>query len=403
MENKKTRIIFSIIFISIFFYALSLNSGSFLGMGKETDTTSESLFELKDVQTIFPEAGIYKNISPNRAEVYDNSGKKLGQILNSQPDCEKITGFAGPIPLLIGLDSNERVASITVMENHETPAFISRVLGTGILSKWQGQTASDAVSLNVDAVTGATMSSSCIIKTVRTRLANHAAISVKESEEQTKQQLIELTAWLFLIFSIFSYHPKSPIIKYRKTFLVISVLLPGFMLGRFFSIGLIRGWAIDGIPYSTQLYMTVVMALAIFLPIFTGRSYYCTWYCPFGAAQELCMYVTKKKFTPSPVWSRILSKIRPILVLVICGLIGFGYNIDAYQFEPFAAFLFKSASTFTLAFAIIILLLSMFVRKPWCTYCCPTGCFLEANRHVSQFNPKTIIVKAQPQPTQINK
>lgn len=395
MKTSLSKIITSLLFIGVYFYALSINSGSFLGSGKEPDPDEKvQTFTLKEIQLVMPEATSFTSPTLDRAIASNVSGYTTGQVLHTMPDCKDIRGFAGPIPMLIAIDENEKVASIAILENQETPAFINRVISTGILEKWTGKNASDAIAVEVDAVTGATYSSSAIIKSVRTKLAKHAAVTLKESEENTKQTLIELTAWLFLIFSIFCYHPKSPMIKYRKTFLVIAVLLPGILLGRFFSLGLIRGWAIDGIPYSTQLYMTVVMALAIFLPMFLGRSYYCTWYCPFGAAQELLVHLPNKKITPGPKLSKALHWIRPILVLTIVSLIVAGAKIDVYQFEPFSVFLFKSASTITLTLAIVILLLSIFIRKPWCTYCCPTGAFLEANRHISQFGPRSKAVIA---------
>lgn len=392
MKISFRRIITSLIFICVFFYALSINSGSFLGSGKDEEkdgTPKAQLFKLKDIQKVIPETTSFVCTTPDRAIVSDIDGDKIGQVLHTMPDCKDLRGFVGPIPMLIAIDSKGLVASFAILENQETPAFLNRVVSSDIFEKWTGKNASDAVEVEVDAVSGATYSSTCIIKSVKSKLAKHAAITLKEDEENLRQSLIELTAWLFLIFSLFCYHPKSPMIKYRKTFLLIAILIPGLLLGRFISLGLIRGWAIDGIPYSTQLYMTVLMALAIFLPLFLGRSYYCTWYCPFGAAQELLVHTPNKKFTPGPKISKALHLIRPVLVFTIVGLIIAGIKIDVYQFEPFSVFLFKSASTITIILAIVILLLSIFIRKPWCTYCCPTGAFLEANRHASFFGPRS--------------
>ena len=193
--------------------------------------------------------------------------------------------------MIIGIDLNDKITGIVTQQNSETPPFFKRVLDSGILDKWKNLVASEAIDLKVDAVTGATMSSSCIIKSFKTRITNYIDEVKKEKELQIKKYwdwTYETLAWIFMLISVLAYLPKSAIAKYRKTVLTLSVIIPGFILGRFVSLGLLKAWISDGIPYSTQIFMTVLVALAVFLPLIVGRAFYCIWYCPFGAAQELC-------------------------------------------------------------------------------------------------------------------
>ncbi|MBP5470012.1 MAG: 4Fe-4S binding protein [Candidatus Riflebacteria bacterium] len=231
------------------------------------------------------------------------------------------------------------------------------------------------------------MSSSCIIKSVKTRTANYIDEIAKEEAEKIKfykDCTFEILAWICLVLSLIAYYPKAPLGKYRKYLMFIFVLIPGFLLGRFVSLGLLKAWVSDGIPYSTQIFMTVLVVLAIFLPMITGRAFYCIWYCPFGSAQEVCGMITTKKYTPTGKTANILKKIRPVFLSIILLLILFGVNADIYQFEPFSAFLFKSASVVVLSLAIVFLILSIFMRRPWGNYFCPTGQFLENCRRKKQ-------------------
>ena len=349
--------------------------------GKKTGQAEEKdQFTLEGIKNIFPNASSYQKLSENRAIVFDDKNQKIGEALHTLPDCKDLKGFAGNIPMIIGIDLNDRIAGIITQKNQETPPFFHKVTESGLLDKWNNQLASEAANLKVDAVTGATMSSSCIINSVKARVTNHIDEVRKEKEQLIKKYwdwAYETLAWLFLVISVLAYLPKSAVAKYRKTVLTLSVIIPGFVLGRFVSLGLLKAWFSDGIPYSTQVFMTVLAGLAIFLPLFVGRAFYCVWYCPFGAAQELCGLISKKKYTPTGKTANILKKLRPVFLTVILLLILFGINVDIYQFEPFSAFMFKSASVVVLSLAIVFLILSIFIRRPWCNYCCPTGQFLE--------------------------
>ena len=347
---------------------------------KAGQTEEKDQFTLEEIKCIFPNASSYQKLSQNRTVVLDDKNQKIGEALHTLPDCKDLRGYAGNIPMIIGIDLNDKIAGILTQKNQETPPFFHKVTDSDLLDKWKNQLASEAVNLKVDAVTGATLSSSCIINSVKIRLTNHIDEVKKEKEELIKKYwdwTYETLAWLFLALSVLAYLPKSAVAKYRKTVLTLSVIIPGFILARFVSLGLLKAWFSDGIPYSTQIFMTVLVALAVLLPFITGRAFYCIWYCPFGAAQELCGNLTKKKYTPTGKTAKVLKMIRPVFLGIILLLIAFGASIDIYQFEPFSAFMFRSASIVVLSLAIVFLILSIFIRRPWCNYFCPTGQFLE--------------------------
>ena len=354
---------------------------------KKTEEAVKDQFTLDEVKSIFHDAASYKILKDNKAEVLNSNSQRIGFILHTLPDCSEFRGFAGNIPLVIGLNNNDAVVGIVAQKNSETQPFFKKVTDSGLLNKWNGKLASEAASLSVDAVTGATMSSSCIIKSVKTRIANNIEEISKEEAQKAKfykDLTYEILAWICLIISLLAYFKQSSFGKFRKPLIITFVLIPGFLLGRFVSLGLLKAWVSDGIPYTTQIFMTVLVFLAILLPMITGRAFYCIWYCPFGAVQEVFGMITEKKYTPTGKTANILKKLRPVILSIILLLVLFRVNVDIYQFEPFSAFMFKSASVLVLSLAIIFMILSIFVRRPWCNYCCPTGQFLENCRKKEQ-------------------
>ncbi len=78
-------------------------------------------------------------------------------------------GCFGPTPVIIHLDAQERVSKIEALPNGETPSYWSLVMEK-LSTVWNGLPASEAASLEVDAVTGATYSSEGLISNVRSGL-----------------------------------------------------------------------------------------------------------------------------------------------------------------------------------------------------------------------------------------
>ena len=78
-------------------------------------------------------------------------------------------GCFGPTPVIIHLDAQERVSKIEALPNGETPSYWSLVMEK-LSTVWNGLPATEAASLEVDAVIGATYSSEGLISNVRSGL-----------------------------------------------------------------------------------------------------------------------------------------------------------------------------------------------------------------------------------------
>ena len=86
-------------------------------------------------------------------------------IVDTTVPGEGIIGYRGQVPIQVYVVKG-RVADIVLGDNSETPRFIKRVYGI-ITPNWIGLRLKDAAKAEVDAVTGATLSSNALIENFR--------------------------------------------------------------------------------------------------------------------------------------------------------------------------------------------------------------------------------------------
>ena len=72
--------------------------------------------------------------------------------------------------LLIAFTPNQKILSVTLLENRETPSYLNRINEAGLLKSWNGLKAKKARKKKVDTVSGATYSSRSIIQTLQAAL-----------------------------------------------------------------------------------------------------------------------------------------------------------------------------------------------------------------------------------------
>ncbi len=382
MRSLLGKVYVTALFVVVLFI-ISIHEGRFLGCELDPQPPTETqqrAFGLEEAAKLLPGASFIEFQSEDEARVFASSGRKIGTLLHTQPMARHITGYGSWLPILIGINHENRITGLLLQKNDETPGFIKRLEKAGFFASWNGQNASDAVALPVDAVSRATMTSRATIESVRLRLAKYMELEQIRSQIDYRSVVAEAAGWAFLLLAFSGCFAASRLARYRKAFLAAAILLPGFMLGRFFSLELLYAWSINGIPVHNQLFLVIVVLLAVLIPLFSGRSWYCTWYCPYGAAQELLGYACSKKIDFTGRTGILLRHVRPAFLAIVALLLIIGYRFSLNSLEPFSAFLLSSASTSVVVLAIIFLLLSLIIRRPWCNYFCPSGQIVEMLR-----------------------
>ncbi len=293
-------------------------------------------------------------------------------VVNTTPLGKNIVGYGGRTPLKIHIKDGV-VTQVELLENNETPDFLERA--AVILDHWEGLRVADALTQEVDAVSGATYTSKALIGNMRKGLEYVLSSSVSSSfddefswEIEAKQIAALIVILMAAIIPIFLKDKR-----YRVIQLILNVVVIGFWCGTFVSYSLLTGLAANGI-HSVAAAVPVAMVLIAFVyPLLGRQNHYCTHICPLGSAQELAGMVTRKRLSTPAKTVQWLTNFKNVLWGVLLALLLTGIFTQWTDYELFSAFSFQSVSVVVTIVAVVFLILSVFVPRPYCRFVCPTG------------------------------
>ena len=350
---------------------------------------------LDDAKKNFPEADSLVLEDVNLYNVFDD-GNKIGTIVNTSPFSDEIYGYNSTTPLTIFLDENDRISEVEICENRETRGYLNKVINSGYLDLWDGLTPKEAATYNVDAVSGCTFTSIAVAQSLQIRMQD---LSKEKGKMAIDRKLLARQICIVLVTilaAICFFNPnKTKILRYVTLLLSIAIL--GFWTNSLLSLALFYNWMTNGISLAIQLPLLVIAVLAILLPLFTKKSFYCQYLCPFGAAQEFVggigLKVKGKRgqqttdnrqqtlFTKANIFN-FFAVLRKVILLTLLIIVALGVGLDLSVVEPFPIFNYQSIGFGVAIFAAVIIVASVFIKKPWCNYLCPTGTLLESFRRL---------------------
>lgn len=350
---------------------------------KENDEADESLpsIELSEIHDLFPDAQQLQLLDTSYFAVKDAENETVGSVLLSSPYSDGVKGYAGPTPLLIALDKEGKIMQVRILANRETPGFLKSVTNAGFFESWNGLTVDEALQKDVDAVSGATYSSRGIQNSLKARLAVVSRQSVAEATDNSALWP-NLCILLVVVIALVCFFNPQKTKTLRLITLLLSILILGFWRDAMMSLYLFYGWLTNGLSLATEWVLVLVALLAVMLPLFTGKAFYCTYLCPMGALQEMVGKACKKKVKMSNKLVTILLIIRKLYLLVILVLLALGIITNLVFFEPFSVFSVRSLTVFSVVFAVIILAASLFINRAWCRFLCPTGLLFDLVRRI---------------------
>lgn len=124
-----------------------------------------------EIVSAFPTAKSIKKEAKWTA-VYDAKKVLLGYAVYSKPASNGIKGYAGETPLMVALTPENKVKSVVLLANNETPGYLAQVVNSGLLKTWDGMKLKRAKKKTPDTVSGATYSSRSIIETFKAAIKN---------------------------------------------------------------------------------------------------------------------------------------------------------------------------------------------------------------------------------------
>ncbi len=124
--------------------------------------------------------------------------------------------------------------------------------------------------------------------------------------------------------------------------------------------------------YAIPLAVVLLFALPLLFTLLFGRGF-CAGVCPLGAIQDVVVIRPVKV----PVWVSNVLGLFPYLYLgVAVTLAAAGAGFLICRFDPFVGFFRLSATFPMLVFGIGLLVVGMFVGRPYCRFLCPYGVLL---------------------------
>ncbi len=150
------------------------------------------------------------------------------------------------------------------------------------------------------------------------------------------------------------------------------------------SIGAIQNVALGAADPSFAVPTGVVafFALPLVFTLFFGRTF-CAAVCPLGAVQEL----TAVRSLSVPRWLDHALGLVPFIYLgaaVIFAVSGTAFIICRY--DPFVAFFRLGGNADMLLFGSCVVLIGLFIGRPYCRYLCPYGAILSLLTRVSKWH-----------------
>ena len=323
-------------------------------------------------------------------KVFDANDQLPGYIFSSQDMAPEVRGFGGRINLAVYADERDgNLIGFNLIRSNETPSYLE------LLGKWNdtliGHHLFQSKSFaDIQAVTGATISSNAILSALQTAGQRFAAEVLGRPIEAGAEQLAHRANYLPDVHAkyLLAAFALALIVTHlggfwsRLVVLCLSLGIGGIWLNAQYSSDQIVNILSFHIPALALTGMFLFIIGIPFLVLIFGNLY-CGYICPFGAAQELISYVLPARFKP-PLSNDSMRKarfVKYIILLIVVTVFFASRNRTTLTADPLISVFglrlttvdFRSALLLIIAAALIG---SLFWPRFWCRYFCPAGAFL---------------------------
>ena len=327
-------------------------------------------------------------LSPGR----DGQPEPVGAVVSSADLATDVRGYAGAVPVLVGIAPDGTITGVALLPNHETPSYAARIEQGGFLRQFTGKKAADPLLLeeDIDGVTRATVTAAAVADGVRisARAAARDIHGLDVPAEPPRRAPIPLlgvgAVALTILLALASLLITAP--PMRWTALATSLAVLGFWQGTWLSAVSLANALLWRWPSPAHLPWYLLFGVAIVLAVF-WRNVYCARLCPFGALQELLHAMVPWRLAAAPDEDLRARNLRlAFLWLATVAVFVFGIA-EAADYEPFStAFDFQGGRP-RWALLGAVLLLALVRHRPWCRYFCPTGTCLQLLGRMRTHNP----------------
>ncbi|MEW5895554.1 MAG: FMN-binding protein [Candidatus Omnitrophota bacterium] len=321
-------------------------------------------------------------------QVFDKDHNLIGYYFFTSDIVTGVSGYAGPIHLVVVIDPNGKIITAQILQHHETPGltsslpdFMQQLIGKNIESPL-------TLSDDIDGISGATITSRAVLETI-----NQAATKVlpsllsrkiqNESINRTRilkpDKLLLIPALtLIFILAVVGCLKKNPILRWLT--LSSGFIIIGLITGNMLSLMHVAGTVLGQLPALTSQPDLYLLLFGAFITAFLLGRIYCSGICPFAFVEELLFHINKKLFkrTASPNlktdticrWIKYVS-----LILILSSSLWFAHS-GLGAIEVYLTVFNGTRSIGAWLLAAAVMGASFFYQRFWCKYLCPFGAVL---------------------------
>ena len=329
----------------------------------------------------------------NYFRVCDANDELNGYIFSSRDLAPEVRGFGGKMNLAVYVDAAGNLVNFHIIQSNETPAYLE------LLSQWrEGLNGRQLFRLqafaDVDAVTGATVSSKAILSALQ---ASGRKFATEILGQTVEPQLKEQTQWAGYLpdkhgIYLISAFVLALLVIYRGGFwsrlvvLCLNLVVGGIVLNAQYSseqIVTILSWQTPVVGLTGAFFLVVAVPLLVII----FGNIYCGYICPFGVAQELLGYVVPDRFKQPPVMEKMRKArfVKYVVLFVLIIVFFCSRDRTTLAADPLIGVFAGSATLYTISVVLIVAIAlfgSIFYTRFWCRYLCPVGAFLSLFNNV---------------------
>ncbi|MBU0897060.1 MAG: FMN-binding protein, partial [Candidatus Omnitrophica bacterium] len=324
--------------------------------------------------------GCFRQESPFPAYVCEaKEGKTF--TLESRNFAPGIRGFSGGINLAIKISPQGKIEEIKVIEHKESPFYVGGI--DKFLAQFKGRFLKEKFSLgnNVEATSGATITSTAIIDIV-----NEAALKVegklkekralapaKKAEQRINIGHSSVCLIFFTILAILIYMFFPHYLVLRRIYLFLVVIFLGFIFNLTFSFFHLANFLTFNLSIFKSPQM-LIYSIPLVLGLLFGQ-FWCGWLCPFGALGEI-LGNTPLSRRVSPQIDKKARYFKYFFLAMFIIIVCIRRDANLFRQEPLSVFFLKPFEIFKdKILTIVILFFSLFFLRFWCRYFCICGAF----------------------------
>ena len=289
-------------------------------------------------------------------------------------------GYGGILRTAVQFSSQGQIRQVYLVNHKETPSFVKRLKSRRFSEGFTGMNWEDILNNNdlPDGISGATFTCRALTEGVIT--ATHLFASEFLDIEDLPEQSSFVLKWtvshtilvLVLLMSVIITHPRfRRKITARWILLIFNLIFLGFWTGNQISIVQISRLTSGEFPPPGQhLFFYILIGGSFTIMLLLNKNLYYDRICPFGAAQDCLAAIggSKRQLRDKRNLIRWIPRILSLSLLTL-GLIF--RHPSSINYEVFSAFFQVLGNSLQFGLLILVLLSSLFIKRPWCTLFCP--------------------------------